>query len=74
MSEKKKSTLTSTHDAYNIAYSKEELYVRTVMEETAHLEPPAVYVERAKRYLDAEKHGIKLSSMQLAWAEKVLER
>ena len=68
-----KGTLTDTEDAYKLSFSRAELYVRTVMSETAHLDAPKVYEERAKRYLDAEKHGIKLSSMQLAWAEKVLE-
>lgn len=67
-----KGTLTDTEDAYRLSYTKAELYVRTVMQETAHLEPPKVYEERARRYLEAEKQGIKLSAMQLAWAQKVL--
>ena len=68
-----KETLTSERDAYNIPYPPEELYVRKVMQETAHLEPPKVFEERARRYLEAEKLGIKLSAMQIAWAEKVLK-
>lgn len=68
-----KGTLTATHDAYNRPYTKEELYVRTVMAETAHMNAPAIYVERAKRFLRAATFGIKLSPMQITWAEKVLE-
>ena len=68
-----KETLTAERDAYNIPYPPEELYARKVMHETAHLEPPKVFEERARRYLEAEKLGIKLSAMQIAWAEKVLK-
>ena len=68
-----KGTLTDKVDAYNEKYSKEELFVRTVMAETAHLGSPKIYEERAKRFLEAAKSGIKLSPMQISWAEKVLE-
>lgn len=68
-----KGTLTATEDAYGKPYTQEELYVRTVMAETAHLNAQAVYIERAKRFLEASKHGIKLSPMQITWAEKVLD-
>lgn len=66
--------MNGTHDAHGQPYTKAELYVRKVMAETANLEAPKVYTERAKRYLQAEAHGVKLNPMQIAWAEKILNR
>lgn len=62
-----------THDAYGDPYTPAERYVMQVMWDTAHMGGTSAYEERAKRYLDAEKHGIKLSAMQITWAKQVLE-
>lgn len=64
--------MTETHDAYGQPYTKEEIFVRKVMKETENLPAPKVYTERAKRFLEASKFGVKLSAMQLSWAQKVL--
>ncbi len=64
--------MNQTHDPYGDAYSKAERYVRKVMKETEQFDAPKVYTERAKRFLEASKHGVILNPMQIAWAEKVL--
>ena len=66
-------TLTSRNDANGQPYTKEEFFVRTVIAETSYLPAPKCYIERAKRFLQAEKLGINLWPMQISWAEKVLK-
>lgn len=66
-------SLRATHDAYGNPYTKDQIYIRLVMLETAHLEGIACYKERAKRYLEAEQYDIHLPAFVLEWARKVLE-
>lgn len=66
-------TLTAEVDAHGVPYPPDQLYIRRVMQETSHLNPPKVFEERAKRYLEAEKQGIFLPALVLGWAKKVLE-
>lgn len=65
-------TLRATHDAYGDPYTVEEIFLRCLMAETAHLNAPNVYIERAKRKLLAEREGVILSPMILEHARKVL--
>lgn len=65
-------TLRDTHDACGERYRDYEHYTRVVMDETAHLDGPKLYEERARRYLEAESKGVYLLPIQIEWAKKVL--
>lgn len=65
-------TLRATHDASGRPYIKEEIWLRCLMADTAHLGAPNVYVERAKRTILANREGIILGPMIIEHARKTL--